>query len=621
MSILDRFNARDLSATEVATTFVHSPKFEALCQGSNSLVIGPRGSGKTTLLKMLTPEGSEGRRRAQMSDVGPQFLGIYIPFDVQLAETLEQLGTSRLDPQLAEVGIEALFSYHAFRSIVASAAWFCGSSDRHSQARVLSSSDEAALIAELSALWDVHPEVPTAGTMLAALRRTQVRATEMWRAAAIAGKYGLEYEPKSFSVVDFDGGMKGGAEALVRHVAAFDGRVAMLFDEVELAPSGLQTSLLGYLRHSSEHILFKVAISPYMRGARGLSDRLVPSAIDDYDTIDLSTLDGDDLRVFTERYFDAAASRRGVDAASFHDALGTSVLSPGPSERRSSVAYGPSVPQSRAVRDLYRKDRSFAKYVDQHGLNPTDLAADGDSDVRAPFRKVRQVVLIRNSYFSSAKARRIKTKHDARRLYCGAETVMNLCEGNPRRLALIVPMLLDGVGRDGRVPHGVQMAAIDRTEAAFRSFLRGLPVSKNAGQKLPRGVLTFIDILGESFHAHIVGLRFDADPVGSFIVHASASDVVEELVARAVNAGALVQLSDGSNRGSVAADVDLEPLQSSRGKRFRLSYLLSPHYGLPVRVSRANSLETILREVQSTSNAGLKVGAAAALLDTQGTLL
>ena len=53
------------------------------------------------------------------------------------------------------------------------------------------------------------------------------------------------------------------------------------------------------------------------------------------------------------------------------------------------------------------------------------------------------------------------------------------------------------------------------------------------------------------------------------------------MVGRSLNAGALIYIPDG----------DGEMLLSSlRGKRFRLSYLFAPYYGIPIRLGRAVSV-------------------------------
>ena len=56
-------------------------------------------------------------------------------------------------------------------------------------------------------------------------------------------------------------------------------------------------------------------------------------------------------------------------------------------------------------------------------------------------------------------------------------------------------------------------------------------------------------------------------------------------LAEALNAGAIIYVPD--EREELL-------LESLRGKRFRLSYLLAPYYGLPLQLGRTVSLSVIL---------------------------
>lgn len=617
--VLDRFNARDMTASQCATSFVLPYEYSMLSRGSNTLLIGPRGSGKTTLLKMLTPEGMEQWRREPVSELRPEpeFSGIYIPLDVQLADTLEKISESGIDEGAVAIAVESLFALHVYRHVTASVAWFCSSSERHSRESVVERTEEAALVGELAELWSTPVTVPTVGTLMSALRQRQVRATETWRRKILQWKFDGALPIEDVEVVDFDGGMKGSIECLVRRVSWAGARWAVLFDEIELAPVSLQSQLLQYLRQSDPILLFKLAISPYMDGFQGVRERLSASPMNDYQQVDLSEMDDDSMRRFSEEYFRAASTRRGLGNLSLTDALGVSILNPVSTGRHTSDVYRPSAVQTRRFLQLQRKDPSFSQYLALQNLNVQALSAAGESDARAPFRKARQVALVRDAYLSdmSSTQRRIKTRNDALRLYTGAETIVKLCEGNPRRLAFIVPLLLDSVGtREGSVPRGVQMASVAKTAAAFRSFLRGIPVSRGLAEILPRGVLTFVDLLAKRFHEELVAPLFTDDPIGAFTVPARPGPLVEELIALCVNSGALVQLSDEDYRGFGQVPSRMGSQESSRGKRFRLTYLLAPNAGLLVRICRANSLTTLLRQM-SESGTAFEKDTARALLD------
>lgn len=135
----------------------------------------------------------------------------------------------------------------------------------------------------------------------------------------------------------------------------------------------------------------------------------------------------------------------------------------------------------------------------------------------------------------------------------------------------------------GRVSDSVQTSEIAKTRNRFRALLSTIPVPSSPESR--RGLLTFIDSLGESFRESIVAADFSSDPVGTFTVDSSASEGLIEALGSAVNTGAIVHVPDETGTAM---------LTSMRGKRFRLSYLLSTHYGLPLRLERAASLRHVL---------------------------
>jgi hypothetical protein len=87
------------------------------------------------------------------------------------------------------------------------------------------------------------------------------------------------------------------------------------------------------------------------------------------------------------------------------------------------------------------------------------------------------------------------------------------------------------------------------------------------------------------FHHDAAKGAFRAAPVGSFTVDSQTPDAILATLTQALNAGAIIYVPD--DQGSVI-------LTSLRGKKFRLSYLLAPLYGFPIRLGRDIALSRIL---------------------------
>jgi len=99
------------------------------------------------------------------------------------------------------------------------------------------------------------------------------------------------------------------------------------------------------------------------------------------------------------------------------------------------------------------------------------------------------------------------------------------------------------------------------------------------------GVVNLLRKIARYFHADAVRGEFQAAPVGSFTIDAKTPEAILKALGQALNAGAIIYIPD--DEGKVI-------LTSLRGKKFRLSYLLAPLYGFPIRLGRDIALSRIL---------------------------
>jgi hypothetical protein len=119
----------------------------------------------------------------------------------------------------------------------------------------------------------------------------------------------------------------------------------------------------------------------------------------------------------------------------------------------------------------------------------------------------------------------------------------------------------------------------------FSAMLRTVPLP--AGVIDPaRGLLTIINSVARFFHAQVVVDEFRAEPPATFIVDSNTPNPLLASLGQALNAGALVYVPD---------DPSQLILTSLRGKRFRVTYLLAPLYGLPLRLGKEIMLSTIMK--------------------------
>src|SRR5712692_2067383 len=116
------FNARVLSLSQVAETFVPSQNYEKLAKRGHTLLIGPRGSGKTTLLKLLQQPALEAWKHPEANRYrnSIDFTGVFIPTDIGWSEQLRSLGNDQIEPTIHRLLSVATFTTHVLRATVTS---------------------------------------------------------------------------------------------------------------------------------------------------------------------------------------------------------------------------------------------------------------------------------------------------------------------------------------------------------------------------------------------------------------------------------------------------------------------------------------------------------------------
>lgn len=603
----EAFNARALSPRDVAKSFVPPRQFQQLSRPSHSLLIGPRGSGKTTLLKMLTPEALTHWAHADAEGTRARitYSGIFIPTDISWGRQLDMLGRAGLAPEHATPLVSAAFTTSVLRAFVAGVAQRTRGSTVEAEgaatyrALELSSADEASLATDVASIWDLPVRLPSFAGLLAAL------SLRLQRLHMIAGRERLldaggrserlaNQHELHLDLVTACSGLLDAVEARVP--GARDERWALLFDELELAPAAVREELLAAMRSVDARFLFKLSISPYSEDLVLLEGALSAMPGHDYEEVLLTYGNKEDSVAFSMDLFGAILSSKGW-TGSPTEVLGRSDFDTEPDEWRShGHAYAPGGRLGKRFRQLAHGDATFRDYLSKNSID-LDLLENVSSLQRAQvLRKVNALVSVRATFRAddsvTIKTRRRLRSRKAPDLYRGASSLFAMLEGNPRWLIGTANKLLEGLSPGEAVSASRQSREVSRTLARFRSLLTTIPTADYIGPSR-RGLLPVLDAVGEYFTHRVVLDDFNPDPPGSFTVDSDAPPELQEALGRALNAGAIIYVPDPDS-----ANV----MSSLRGKRFRLSYIFSPHYYLPIRLGRAVSLGLILRggpEVQS----------------------
>jgi len=603
-TIFESFNARALEPAQVARTFVPSKQFDDLVKRRHTLVVGPRGSGKTTLLKMLQQPALEAWQHhgAEHYRTEVDFTGVFVPTDISWAVQLGSLGAGKLDEQTRQLLSVATFTTHTLRSVVIAFQNRAAHDDCLTPFRrvELEAGNEARLARELATVWHLEIVVPS----LTALRRAlSGRLLQLFALASTEVLRGPTNRAERLALVPYLHlhfvQAAGAAIELFEEITRLSpGKWALLFDELELAPKWIQEELGNALRSTDPRFLFKLALNPFtendslMQVARSLADPEHPTASPDhdFDQIPLWHVGKVAAFEFSARLWAEMLDQRNMPLKPPEKVLGDSYFQTSPGNWRE--VYRPGSKVSQRFTELAAKDPTFRAYLQRKQVNPNQLDVLEENKRASDVRKIAPIVAVREFYrrpeVLEAPRGSLRSRKTAV-LYSGAESLFALTEGNPRWFIGIMERLLDRFQArpEKRIPPPWQAEEAEAAAERFQAMLATIPAPELPKDGNALGVLGVVRVAAEYFHDKIVRGPFKSDPPGTFFVDPKVPNQILASLGRALNAGAIVYVPDGG-------PMILPSLASLRGKRFRISYLLAPLYGLPLRLGKAIALSTAI---------------------------
>jgi len=616
----DAYNARWLTASQVASTFVPPPQFDQLVKHRHTILVGPRGSGKTTLLKMLQPAALERWEGLEASLLREQidYTGVFIPADISWRQQLDAAGSGVLDTDTRELFSNAAFATHILQAVV-EAMYFristptVGSSVAFRRCAI-DKEKEAQIVEEVSRTFQTEP---TISTLLSLKHALTSRLVEIHSIAQKAVRLGPGFSIKDLAEYEFlfiDVLMAVGhaTEVFDDICDDHDGKWALLFDELEIAPEGIKHHLIEGMRSTNPKFLFKLALSPFSTHTTTSAVGTSPSPGNDYDQIQLwyahkeqrgaskqkrefclslwksmvHNRDGASLKlhaVFGEGFFD-------VDSASSRSSIS-------PQRKKNASPYDPTGKWGLCFIRLYQNDPTFKQYLDERHINPEKLLELPATVRDKAIRKVTPIVAVRDFYRRPQRSGEQGASERSRKsvdLYTGADALIDISEGHPRWFKVTMGRLLDQAKGTTtlRVSTATQGQELLAAAQRFAALLRTFPVELSSITNSNRGLLSLVDTIARYFRDQVVKAPFSPEPYLSFIVDSHEAEGLLLSLAQALNLGAIVYVPDGD--GEIL-------LTSLRGKRFRISYWLAPLYGLPLILGKAISLSKLLTEKNPAS--------------------
>ncbi|MBF0333422.1 MAG: hypothetical protein HQL40_07205 [Alphaproteobacteria bacterium] len=534
------------------------------------------------------------------------FTGVFIAADVSWGAQIKALGLGRKMPDEVSgvLGLAAFTSHvlvallEAMRECSSEALAQIGTLRRHHAP--ISRENEVALVELISTNWKLSPAVKSFYGLKLALRN---RLSEI---AQLPRKFvGLSSLEIITIIREADFLHLGFIESCVFAIEAFNETAqqphrkwALLFDELEIAPDDIRQALFAALRSTDQRLIFKLSISPYHQDIQVLRSSTSAMLGEDYQTIQLWYPRKEEGYSFSEALLNAMLSDLNSKPANPEDIFSKSYFDADTQE----IGYRPGSRTQKRFKSLANRDESFSRYLTKNVVDVDKMHLMSETSRAGLVRKVTSLVAVREAYrgnetASGAKERSRKNPE----LYTGAHALFAIVEGNPRWFIGLVGSLLREYAETGRpIPRSTQAKAITTAASRFRALLRTIPFKPGSDPQKrslgARGLLSLLDAIGDRFHENVVIEDFSAEPTLSFIVDANTTPEVLEALGRALNAGAIILIPDVNGEMLIT---------SLRGKRFRLSYMLAPGYGIPITLGRAASLSQILRTVGENGEGSL----------------
>jgi hypothetical protein len=532
------------------------------------------------------------------------FTGIFVPTDIAWGEQISSLGDRSLDIKSHKLLSMATFTTHVLKATVAAIQGRISSRTRTKiEPLKIGPDQEADVVTRIAPAWYISNIVPSLSALDFAL------SSRLSQLFVIASREAIDNPERRderlaaipFLHLHFLKAAKLLLEAIDEAAGINSGKWALLVDELELAPEWIQEELARLLRSTDDRFLFKLALSPFSENAYLMKDAQSAAAGQDFDPIPLWYPNKIDsfkfcselwFQMLEDRQYDLSTKDK-ISRYSPQKVLGESYFDPTPEGHKSAgSAYQL---QSRLISrfmELAEKDASFVAYLSRNKITDLkEITRLKENRRAAVVRKAAPLVAVREFYrrpdvqgLSTGALRSRKTAI----LYSGMDSLFAITEGNPRWFIAIVDRLLDRwQAQDKKIDYKIQAEEVFNAGQRFQAMLKAIPVAAPGTQEVV-GVLDLIETVAEYFHHHIVREPFTADPPESFEVDHGVGTSTLTSLATAINTGAVIWASKDQQ-------AILTSLEMLRGQRFRLSYLLAPIYGLPLRLGQERALSTIIR--------------------------
>ena len=542
--IYDSYNARVLTYKQLSDSFITNKSFFELAGQNNTVLIGPRGSGKTTLLKMLQIEALslwEGKEAEDCRDK-IKYTGVFIPTDIVWHKQQKKLLETTKNYDLVAKYINDIFILHVLECLLQALIFRINNSKEYR--RILLSYDiERELVKTLATQWKLFPEVYTLRGLYASVI---LKSHYMLNLVSNDNFDDPIHIKKNFcGFPDITQSLSTSIRQINNMLSEDDGCWCFLFDELELAPDQITSDLINAMRGANPNIIYKLSLSPYNENIN--NSITIRDAMESQDFSIVYLPDSRDLD-FAERLCESVFRKKSLSL----DAI----------EKFEKIDY------RKEFSELAKKDKSFLRYLNRKNISIEDIELYTDKSKKPEIRKIRWSVLLRNYYLNNNLS--LRSKRRPANFYAGFSNICTSLEYNPRMLIGTMNRLVQQ-HKNGRISFSSQISALQHSSNGFNAILNTISVESDEFYTVQDLIQKISTKICNNF---ILGKEFFDEPRGVFFFKEEPNGKIAAALGDALNTGAIVNVSDrNTSEFNISKFV---------GKKFRVSYIFSPTYKLPL---------------------------------------
>lgn len=582
--IYPAYNARHLNPNEVGASFIWSANFEKLIQNGHSVILGARGCGKTTLMKMLTIPAlnSWKDKRANRIRKSIPFYAIYISTDIYwdvknhtYSSQLERFGN--FDQIISNFSVNS----NVFTSLCDTFSYIINDNQFNDESK------EIELCKTLIEAWKLTQVIPKLIYIKEALNKRVDEVNQLVQQVIFNYKKGDNIPHPSYFNLTFETSVEAIIPVFERiYNLSNEKKWALCFDELEFAPLWLQQKLFRSLRSRKQFLLYKLSASPILSLEL---EKLLQSeypATSGNDMQIIKMWNSGDNETFSSQIITSLLRKKFSGKKSI-DFFGSNEV------YNSSNLYTKGSSFFKKIIELAKKDPSFNHFLKERNIDPSNPVINDAKLKDTIYRKIKPIVYFRDFYIDDISKNNSKVTYRSRKkgneLFFGIEVLSKICDGNPRWLIGIITSILLKSSESG-AEKNLQFDELHSAALRFKNVIANIPIGNNTSYSL----IDIIEKVGLYFKDQVLGEKFLMDPKGTFEVDSKEINLTDDIIfllEKAISQGAIILVDSKDDNFDFRI----------RGKKFKLAYLFSLLYNLPLRSYPNVKLSECLRGIKQVN--------------------